>query len=181
MIKLKIALRHGSSKKGARQDKRTGRWSRGRTGQAVATFHARMRIGKTVVQIKKRILKSATRRSKRLKDEGRVSKPVLKKEVSQVSWHNVDTHLDVVVDDGDTSGRVEDSLASGTSTATPTDVPSTKPESAKSPATPPAVKATASTPAPVIGEKRKAISGVAAKKKAAKEATKAMKRARTKK
>ena len=181
MIKLKIALRHGSSKKGARQDKRTGRWSWGRTGQAVATFHARMRIGQTVKQIKKRILKSATRRSKRLKDEGRVAKPVLKKEVSDVKWNNVDTHLDVVVDDGDTSGRVETSLASGTSTATPTDLPSEKAESANAPATAPAVKATASTPAPVICEKRKVISSVASKRKAANEATKAMKKARTKK
>ena len=106
---------------------------------------------------------------------------MLKKEVSDVKWHNVDTHLDVVVDDGDTSGRVPNSLASGTSTATPTDLPSKKAESANAPATAPAVKATASTPAPVICEKRKVMSSVASKRKAANEVTKAMKKARTKK
>ena len=47
-----------------------------------------MRIGQTVNLIKKRMLKSAALRSKRLRDQGRVVKPVVKKELSSVVWQN---------------------------------------------------------------------------------------------
>ena len=83
--------RHRSSKKGARVNKRTGRVSRGRAGQGVALFHARMRVAHASKTIRNRLLKSASRRSKRLRDEGRVSKPVVKKEVERLQWCNVES------------------------------------------------------------------------------------------
>ena len=72
-------FRHGSSKKGPRQNKQ-GVWSRGRTGQAVAAHHGRIRIGSVHSQIKKRMWKSAIARAKRIGDHGRKAVPLVKME-----------------------------------------------------------------------------------------------------
>ena len=93
-------IRHGSSRKGSRKSKK-GILSRSRAGQAVAAHHARNRIGRVVLQIKKRMWKSALSRVKRLRDQGRLSKPVVKKEVGQVAWRFSSAHETDVADRSD--------------------------------------------------------------------------------
>ena len=94
--------RHGSSKKGPRQNK-SGVWSRGRSGQVIAAHHARIRLGSTHSQIKKRIWKSAIARAKRIGDHGRKSAPIVKVEAA----HQF-THFEV--DDQNTSQSDDDDL-----------------------------------------------------------------------
>ena len=93
-------IRHGSSRKWSRKNKK-GILSRSRAGQAVAAHHARNRIGRVVLQIKKRMWKSALSRVKRLRDQGRLSKPVVKKEVGQVAWRLSSAHETNVADRSD--------------------------------------------------------------------------------
>jgi len=111
-ISVDVIFRHGSSRKGSRRNKK-GILSRSRAGQAVAAHHARNRISRVVVQIKKRMWKSALSRVKRLRDQGRVSKPVVKKEVGPVAWRS-SSALEVEAPDRSDEDEITCDLAGST-------------------------------------------------------------------
>ena len=90
----------------ARQNKR-GIMSRSRSAQTLAAHHARHRIGRKQIQVKRRMWKSAIARVKRLKDHGRVSKPVVKKEQGKFPWRHGVSNPDLEdggSEDGDAKG-----------------------------------------------------------------------------
>ena len=59
---------------------------RGRAGQALAAHHTRLHISHVHDHVRRRIRKSAILRAKRLGDEGRKSKPVIKVEHNSIHW-----------------------------------------------------------------------------------------------
>ena len=79
---------------------------RGRAGQALAAHHTRLRISHVHDQVRRRIRKSAILRAKRLGDEGRKSKPVIKVESNSFHWPpslavtNNETGIGIDQDDG---------------------------------------------------------------------------------
>ena len=87
---------------------------RGRAGQAVAAHHTRLQISTVHEHVRRRVRKSAILRVKRLGDEGRRSKHVVKVESSTFDWaQNLTTPE---IEAGDSSDR-DDALNDGHATA----------------------------------------------------------------
>ena len=83
--------RHGSSNRRVSASK-WGARIRGRTGQVISAHHARLRVSRSQIQVKKRMWKSAIARVKRLRDEGRKFEPLVK--IEERLWKSVDVSVD---------------------------------------------------------------------------------------